>query len=303
MVLCLCVHHAVFDDASREVLANQLAAALGGPLPTSAKRPFQMRELAASEASNPSPVDREFWHAALAHRDAGTRFARASSLPYELGWSPPRVLDPGTVERVRALSAGTGVTRAVTYRAALGLVLTLGGLRPPILGVLVANRDDASRRSMIGCVFDCVPVVVRLADRTSFRDALVAVRDQTGEALAHRIPTAALASIVGSGALPGVTINHLPRRRVARRDEGDSPSVELLDNDLQTAHRRARFNYTGSVLDVFVVERDRGVVEVHVGVDVNRVPRACAARLTRRLGDALARLSAHPDESRSLDRG
>nr|B0CN26.1 RecName: Full=Nonribosomal peptide synthase SfmB; AltName: Full=Glycine--[glycyl-carrier protein] ligase [Streptomyces lavendulae]ABI22132.1 putative non-ribosomal peptide synthetase [Streptomyces lavendulae] len=171
-VLLLCVHHAVCDGLSLQIVLRELLENYTGGGPAGADEPLQFadyvvwnnggEEFPDPEWSARRQAAREHWSSTLAGApqvlDLPTDRRRPPLQSYAGARVPVR-LDTAFADRVRDWSAQRGVTPFTTLLAAYTVVLARnGGADDLLVGLPVANRSHADLAGTVGYLANTCPL-------------------------------------------------------------------------------------------------------------------------------------------------
>lgn len=225
-VFSLTVHHLVFDDWSRRVVARELeqlyaSYSSGRParlpalaLPPGYRAYVEWQKTQIASARTDTLVDH--WRTRVGVSLASTV---TSDIP---GVSRPstradshRFLIAGTdAERLGALARQRRTTLATLMLAIFGLQLRRSGDTDEVtVGLPVSDRRRHEFEDLVGLFSNVVVVRLRVSDTMTFLDLLEGVRDEVRDAYAHQdVPYGhLLRSICARGPLYRVIYNFLPR--------------------------------------------------------------------------------------------
>ncbi|GAA1973277.1 non-ribosomal peptide synthetase [Kitasatospora viridis] len=190
----LCLHHAICDGWSIEVLFKQLAADYAEPDGRSAPDPLQYADFAVWQRavlSGPRlDAAADWWRRYL---DAAPTFLelapdrprRATAGPVPGALLLDRI-DPETMAGVRALARSRSATPYMVLLAAYATLLARRTESTSVLiGTPVAGRSRPELEEMVGFFVNTVPIRVDLAGAASFTELVDQVRDSALAALGH----------------------------------------------------------------------------------------------------------------------
>jgi len=195
-VVCLAVHHLVFDTISAGPLLAELVAAYAGRVPEG--------QIPALREPEPGPRSAAYWHDQLRGFDPGELdlwCGRQESTGGTLAGGQVVVpLSPEAQTAVRDLRSRLNTSEAVVLLTAYFLLLAAHGAGPDVaVGTMVNTRGPADQRA-IGYHVNVVPVRMAVDTRKGFAD----LARQTGgvflDAIAHAdMPVDSLYDEVGRG--------------------------------------------------------------------------------------------------------
>lgn len=198
--LVLAMHHLIADQRSLDIIVADLATAyrtrVAGRPPDLPTAPSFARYLARQAASVDEPQwtqDLEYWRQLLgaAPRGEPVPFPVSTSTVPTLRGAVAEVLF-GSVERasVDAFVRRAGVTRAVFFLAAAGLVLARwAGSARVVVGVASSRRRDDVEQDVVGLLVEPLALPVLITAEHTVGQLLHQVRDTQLDAMAHRTPT------------------------------------------------------------------------------------------------------------------
>ncbi|WP_203894476.1 non-ribosomal peptide synthetase, partial [Planobispora longispora] len=164
-VLCLTVHHLVFDGWSQEVLYRDLAAAYRGQTLDGAGRGFADYVRWQRERSDAGAL--AWWREHLRDAPLVLDLPRDRPRPPEQtfrGAACRAELDPETAGRVGALAAGLGATPYAVLLAAFARQLArLSGREDLVVGAAYADRPHVAFDRMVGMCVQILPLRLRPA--------------------------------------------------------------------------------------------------------------------------------------------
>ncbi|WP_435126783.1 condensation domain-containing protein [Actinacidiphila sp. bgisy144] len=252
-LLCVAVHHLVFDMVSVGVLLQALipvydAVAAGRPLPAEATAPVP-----ALAEPEPRPADLDHWRQALDGFDptgldlwCGTPRGRQ---PMLAGASTTRTLGPAAQQAAVALQRAVRAPTGAVMLAAYAALLAAHGAGPDlVIGSPVDVRGGQS--GAIGYHVNVVPIRIRVDLAGGFRDLARQARDAFLGAMAHaRTPVDEI-----TAGLPGIgtswqtqlfrhLFNFLPDRPVGELRVDGMPARLLA---VQNPHSKFDLELVGS---------------------------------------------------------
>ncbi|MBM0277466.1 non-ribosomal peptide synthetase [Micromonospora tarensis] len=183
--LIVAVHHLVFDGWSAAVLADELAAALGGG------------ELAptvsfAEHLSRTSPDSLRYWAERLAGLDTDVSIPTDRPRPAVRSFRGDRVEAPIGADRFRRISAEAeraGTSPATVFLAGLqALVARMTGRSDITVLSPVAHRTEVDSERAIGAYLTVVPLRTEVAAGADFRQIVALAHDAVLGALDHDDP-------------------------------------------------------------------------------------------------------------------
>ncbi|MBP2328667.1 amino acid adenylation domain-containing protein [Kibdelosporangium banguiense] len=185
-VLCLVLHHLVFDTISGALLIDELTAAYDALVAGRAMPGGQAEIVPASQAS---AADIEFWRDHLAGFEpsglelacGGPDRARPTLHGGRISYAMSSDVR-GMLDQVRTQLRAP---EAVVLLAAYYLLLARHGAGPDLVVGSPINVRPAEARSAIGYHVNVVPLRVRVEPSASFRDLVRLTRDVFFEAIAH----------------------------------------------------------------------------------------------------------------------
>jgi len=192
-VLLLTIHHLVTDGWSMRRWLEEVGAHYAVPPGTSAALPaLRVQPVDVADwqrrciASGAYDGARAYWRERLADVAARPELPHDGPRHDHVGaWVEGELAAPVT-SALRALARAEGSTLFMVLLAALArLVAELTGEDDVTLGTLVAGRDRAEVRPLIGLFLNALPLRVRADRSAGFRGALANARDATLGALAH----------------------------------------------------------------------------------------------------------------------
>ncbi|HLL83285.1 MAG TPA: condensation domain-containing protein, partial [Longimicrobium sp.] len=196
-VLLLAFHHAIFDGASLEVLARELATLYEGSATEDGARPpalpLQYADYALWQRRwlQGEVLERglAFWSRTLAGAprslDLPLDRPRPAAPTGRGAFEPVRIAAP-TLQALDALARSQGATRFMALLAALGALLhRCTGSEDLLVGAPVAGRSRDGLEGLIGFFVNTLALRVRLHGEPGFRQLLGRVREHTLAAFAH----------------------------------------------------------------------------------------------------------------------
>ncbi|HSR26766.1 MAG TPA: condensation domain-containing protein, partial [Candidatus Eisenbacteria bacterium] len=179
-IVCLALHHLVFDTLSHAPFVHELCAAYEGRLPAAV--------VAAYHEAAPRAESLAYWRGALAGFDPASLPPRCGTpdapKPTLVGDCILRSLSPETTARVRAALTDVRAPEAVLLLAAYYLLLAGHGAGPDlIVGSPVDTRRPGT--DAIGYHVNVLPLRVRVDPGRTARELVRATREVFFESLAH----------------------------------------------------------------------------------------------------------------------
>lgn len=189
-VLCMTLHHAVIDERSLEILADELGTLYtGGPLPAAA----QYSECAEREAAWLATLDfaqrLEQRRRELADAPAALALPELATgdRPGHRAGALDALLSEPAVARVVALGREHGATPFVALATVVYAVLYRWTGEPNlVVGVPASIRDEADAAHTVGLFINTVPVRTDWHDNPSWAQGITRVRGATLRALGAR---------------------------------------------------------------------------------------------------------------------
>ncbi|AKQ66241.1 Non-ribosomal peptide synthetase [Myxococcus hansupus] len=196
-VLLAVMHHLVVDGTSVALFVRELAALYGAftegtpsPLPEPA---FQYGDFAAWQRAHFTPqalsTELTWWRETLAGAPQLLALPTDRPRPQRLsvhGARRVRLLPASLVARLHALGRREGATPFMGVLSALSTVLhRWSGQSDFVVGTVIAGRDAAGTRELMGDCTNFVPLRVRLPRGATVTDVLAEVKSRTLGALAH----------------------------------------------------------------------------------------------------------------------
>jgi amino acid adenylation domain-containing protein len=201
-VLALCLHHAVCDAASIDLLFDELGDAYGGGPPEDPP-PLQFADWAdwlRRQPDDPSTV--AWWRDYLRDVPVTLGFPEAGASDGGGAESPPlaRAIPSETLHAVRDYARSARTTPFVVMLAAYAALLGhLTGRTQLVVGVPASHRPLPELEALIGLFVDTVAVKADLSGDPVFGELVSRVRASLLAALDHRAPFDA---VVGALRLP-----------------------------------------------------------------------------------------------------
>jgi len=257
-VLAITAHHAVFDGWSQDVLYRELGRAYAGDPPGEPPAAGFADYVAWREerARRRGAGDLGWWTEHLAGAPAVLDLPRDRPRPaaarHRAG-AAAAGLTPAADAGVRALAGALGTTPSTVVMAAFAQLLhRVTGRRDLVIGTPVADRRHAAFQELVGFFVEIVPLRLRVDERATFAEHVLAARDELLRVLAH--PEAPLERVVQALGIG--------------RDPSRGPLVQVLFNVFNFAEPRLALagvegapfpaGAPGSAFDltVYLVERD-----------------------------------------------
>lgn len=294
-VLCLAVHHLVFDNASSIVFLEELAAVYDLAAAGQDLESAPVEEVAAWEEHVPDASSLDWWRTHLDGLDPdsgelwlGSRPAGSGTLA---GANVLHELSPRASEVLRGARRALKAPDAVVMLAASYLLLARHGAGPDFaVGLPVNIRSQAASRT-IGYHVNILPLRARVDPALSFREFTLRVRDLFMDAVAHAdapvdvlLPQAPRIGATWRSALFRHVFNFLPGRGTdAYRIGGMDGRLEIVETG------SSKFD-----IEFLVVPLGDGYqVKAIYSTDVHTAAEVEA--LLRRYDALLAALGADPD--------
>lgn len=297
-VFFLCLHHALADGESLDLLLRELVALLDGRGPSAAPStpawPFgrMIAEERARLASPQAEAQRAFWLEALTPAppplDLATDFPRPAARR-NAGARLGLDLDAGLVRGLEALarSARTGLPALLTALVQT-LLLRRTGARDLVVGLPASTRSRPEHARCVGFCVNTLPLRCSLDPAAAFLDHLETVRETLGRALAHAAyPFERICRDLGLRRDPGRTplFEALAAVESAPGAQGASVGLEALDLDFRAAKCDLAFLLT---------IRPDGSARLHLDYDADLFLPATAAGLLDELAGLARAALAEP---------
>jgi amino acid adenylation domain-containing protein/non-ribosomal peptide synthase protein (TIGR01720 family) len=194
----LTMHHIISDGWSHQVFLRELAALYA----MHAGEAHELLQPLALQYVDYALWQRQWLHGEILDRELEYWAGQLQDVPPLLtlptdrprppvqssrGALQPLMLDPESVERLRALGASEGATPFMTVMAAYQALLAhLSGMEDICVGTPIANRQRSEIEGLIGFFANTVVIRTRLDDAVTFRELLRRVRATVLEANAHQ---------------------------------------------------------------------------------------------------------------------
>ncbi|MBP2329402.1 amino acid adenylation domain-containing protein [Kibdelosporangium banguiense] len=199
-VLLLCVHHAVCDGMSLQVVLDEVMQAHAGNPSAESEAPYQFADyvlwgrdghgdLADETQAKQHAQQVEFWSGSL--RDAPLVLDiptdhRRPRLQSFSGARLPVTLDSSTTDRLRGWATRAGVTPYTVLLTALSVVLSrASGQDDLIIGLPVANRARPEFARTVGYFANTCPLRVDMRANPSLPDLVTTVQRSLDDVLQH----------------------------------------------------------------------------------------------------------------------
>ncbi|GII04762.1 non-ribosomal peptide synthetase [Planobispora takensis] len=185
-VLCLTVHHLVFDGWSQDVLYRDLAAAYRGQALEGASHGFAdyVRWLRVQNDSTALAWWRDHLRDAPLVLDLPRDRPRPPEQTFR-GAACRAELDPATAGRIGALAAGLGATPYAVLLAAFARQLSrLSGREDLVIGAAYADRPHVAFDRLVGMCVQVLPL--RLRPAGGFDEQVTACTRELNAAIRHR---------------------------------------------------------------------------------------------------------------------
>lgn len=214
--LVLYAHHLVSDGISMTVLLDELAAAYGGTGPTGPA--VQYTDHLAQLALRDVAGGRAYWQAAL----AGVSPYSAPVGQDDAGGRHFAIVDAELTAAVHKAAREFGSTPFQVLLTAYALVVHHQfGTDDVVIGVPVAGRDYPRGVSVVGYCAEMLPIRSRLDRDGTLQDHHRALRQSVLDGLAHQLPLADLADLLGGdGVFPLRTVFNLDHTVAAPQFQG-----------------------------------------------------------------------------------
>ncbi|MEW5926813.1 MAG: amino acid adenylation domain-containing protein [Gemmatimonadota bacterium] len=301
-VLLLCLHHAVSDAWSLDVLFRELSALYGAyreggesPLP---ELPVQYADFAVwqREQLRGEALERQlaWWRERLAGAPAllelPTDRPRPPVQTYR-GATERVELSAELLDRLQALARGEGATLFMTLLAAWqALLARYAGTEDVVVGSPIAGRTRRETEGLIGFFLNTLVLRTDLGGDPSFREVLRRVREATLGAYEHQeVPFERLVEELQ----PERSLGHAPLFQVMlvlqepERAGGGLPGLEL--SRVGAAGGTAKFDLT------LALARHPGGLTGTLEYATDLFERATARRMIAHLGRVLEQATADPD--------
>jgi hypothetical protein len=197
-VLVLTFAHVIIDGASTSIVAQDLAAALGGERrPT----PLQIGELAQREHDIPvRPHQRRFWLTEYGLRRPLPETWPGGIATYHV--VPIPEFSPALVRRLDRLRRGS----EVSVTSMLGALASVAGRRLTggdlMIGYATSQRQSPDSQGgnglTVGALHDHLPAITPVSSEQSFSDYAATHHARRDQSRLHRLPTGHLARLVGT---------------------------------------------------------------------------------------------------------
>lgn len=221
-VLCLTVHHLVFDGWSQDVLYRDLAAAYRGETPAPSRHGFADYVRWLREQGDGGAL--AWWREHLRDAPLILDLPRDRPRPPEQtfrGAACRAGVDAATAARLTGLAARLGATPYAVLLAAFGRQLArLSGRQDLVVGAAYADRPHVAFESLVGMCVQVLPL--RLRPEGSFESQVTACATELAQAIAH--PDVPLGRLIETLRLP--------------RDLGRNPVTQVLFNMYNFAEAR-----------------------------------------------------------------
>ena len=188
-VLCLAVHHLVFDNTSSTVFLHELAAAYDVALSGQDLKSLPVDEVPLLQEAVPDAQSLAFWREHLSGLDPaagelwiGQRPAGSGTLSGDRRTLP---LSPASVQLLKEAPRKLRAQDAVVLLAAYYLLLARHGAGPDFAVGLPVNIRGQQAQRTIGYHVNILPLRVQVDARRGFREFVREVRDTFLEAVAH----------------------------------------------------------------------------------------------------------------------
>ena len=209
-VLCVVIHHLIFDGWSQAVLYRELSAAYRRCLPSErmeapASAPVTFADYTAwslERAARSAPADLEWWRAHLADAPMTLDLPRDRPRPAALsfagavhGIDAPEAL----AADVARLAVEQGTTMSTVLLAAFGVLLRrLSGQSDMMVGMPVVDRGRADFEDLVGFMVDLLPLRLKPTGGATFSDLIHQCADEFAAVRAHaHVPLERIVEIVG----------------------------------------------------------------------------------------------------------
>jgi amino acid adenylation domain-containing protein len=180
-IVCLVLHHLVFDTLSHAPFVRELCAAYEGRLPAG--------QVAAYHEADPRPESLAYWRGVLRGFDPASLALRCGTPdvaePTLLGDRVLRTLSPETTSGVRAVLTEVRAPEAVLLLAAYYLLLAGHGAGPDLVVGSPVDTRAPGVAGVIGYHVNVLPLRVRVDSTRTVRELVRAVREVFFESLAH----------------------------------------------------------------------------------------------------------------------
>ena len=202
------VHHIVDDDVSQKILISEIAACLQGTAGQLGPPPAFRAHVANALSHARSPEVTAFFEAKLRDVDEPTApfgLLEVHGDGADIDESREE-LDSGVAHRLRAQARGLGVTPAVLFHAAWGLVVAhTSGREDVVFGTVLLGRAPGNRDvdQAVGMLINTLPLRLRFSDLTA-RDLVEHTQRELVDLLGHEQASLATAQRCSgvSGATP-----------------------------------------------------------------------------------------------------
>ncbi|WP_181727420.1 amino acid adenylation domain-containing protein [Streptomyces sp. PT12] len=298
-VLCVAVHHLVFDMVSAGTMVAELAAAYGAF--ASGAAPGDELCTIVPAVAEPEPTERgtAFWRARLREfgsvRNALWLGAEAGDHPDLAGGTVLLPLSADAIAAVRRMRKELRAPEAVVLLAAYYLLLARHGAGPDLVVGSPVNTRRPQDAGAIGYHVNVVPLRVRIDPAGDFRALVGAVRDVFLDSLAHAdVPVDTLLGEVdrtASGwrnALFRHVFNYVPGGGGSGGDGGEVLLGERRARLLTPENGSSKFD-----LEFFVIPSDEGVL-LRIAHGTGVFTREEVTLLARRYEALLTALAARP---------
>lgn len=195
-VLCVVVHHSVFDRESLEIFSDELAMAYTaiseGTWPNTNPLPVQYADFATWEHDilrGDAAAQLAFWQEHLAGADFVLDLPADRPRPAAPSWragSAEIRIPPETTYELRNLAADRGVTIFMVcfaaYYAVLARYASTGDI---VVGIPVNQRSETALERMIGFFANSLPVRLKISGDLRFSDLVDQAKDAVLDAHEH----------------------------------------------------------------------------------------------------------------------
>jgi hypothetical protein len=311
MIVALSAHHAISDGWSVGVLFEDLVALYReecGAGPTVVDGPaLQYGDYAEWERGLALDGDARFWRARLDGSASGVRLPGARRPVSGPAWRsrlrPLSEVDASTVRRLEVLAASAQTTMAAVLGAAAVATVAPFITGDVVVGVTVANRQQATMRGVIGFVAYELPVRVAVPSEASFLDLVRGFGAAMADAYDHQVPTGVLGDLLsrtGSEVAPmfDIKLNYSLPTAVGETTISEKGSAVRV-TDIGGA--REQFEYAADrwwricgLVEFRPSHAVGGGLAGHMLANDAAVPESVAERLREAYGRTLRRMAADP---------
>lgn len=307
-VLCIVVHHSIFDRDSLEIFCHELATAYAdiseGAWPKMNPLPVQYADYATWEhrvlCGDEAADHLTFWEEHLAGASFQLDLPTDRPRPTAPSWHAGSVeisIPPETADRLRNVATDRGATIFMLCLAAYHVILSrYAGADDTVVGIPVNQRSNTALERMIGFFANSLPIHLKISNDMHFSDLVDHAKYAVLDAYEHSIiPFDHIVDRIG----PSREASRNPIMQVwfdlansVKRTDGQVlrlPELETSNFDNGTVHTRFDF-------EMHLVRHQSGALHGQLLYADELFDQGTAKRFARHYENFLAAAAANPEQ-------